>query len=252
MAVPPRPTPAAAPVLGPPAPGPADPFDLPGADWRWGRALVGLAIGTAPEAALYLLAALSGTSSESTGAVTAASAAALAVGSLVLYGWHALAAWAFSLRTSGRSLTLWGFRRPTRAFFWTIPVGLLAVYAVSLVHDLVVHPQQQDILSDFPRSPVGTVMFILVAVVMAPFFEEIVFRGFLFRGFANSWGWLWGALASATLFGLAHLQLDVFFPLAALGFMLAWVYRRTGSLWTCIAMHALFNSIAVAIWALSG
>ena len=89
-------------------------------------------------------------------------------------------------------------------------------------------------------------MFILVAVVMAPLFEEIVFRGFLFRGLANSWGWVWGALASAAIFGAAHLQLDVFLPLAALGFVLAWAYHRTGSLWTCITMHAIFNRIAVA------
>jgi membrane protease YdiL (CAAX protease family) len=184
--------------------------------------------------------------------VTVGSAVALLIGSLVLYGWQTLAAWLFSLRTAGRSLALWGFRRPTKAFFWTIPLALAAVYAVSVAHDLVVHPQEQDIISEFPRSQMGIVLFILVAVVMAPVFEEIVFRGFLFRGFANSWGWLWGALASSAVFGLAHLQLDVFVPLAALGFALAWVYKRTGSLWTCIAMHALFNGVAVLAWALTG
>ena len=41
-------------------------------------------------------------------------------------------------------------------------------------------------------------------------------------------------------------------PLFALGLALAWVYKRTGSLWTSIAMHGLFNLIAVAAWALTG
>ena len=176
---------------------------------------------------------------------------ALAVGSLVLYGWEGLAAWLFSLRSAGRSLVLWGFRRPTKAYFWVVPLGLVAVYALSIVHDLIVNPKQQAIVSEFPHSALGAGMFVLVAVVMAPLFEEIVFRGFLFRGFANSWGWVWGALASAAIFGAAHLQLDVFLPLAALGFVLAWAYHRTGSLWTCITMHALFNLIAVAAWALT-
>ena len=153
---------------------------------------------------------------------------ALAIGSLVLYGWEALAAWLFSLRSAGRSFVLWGFRRPTRAYFWVVPLGLVAVYALSLVHDLIVHPRQQAIVSEFPHSALGAAMFIVVAVVMAPLFEEIVFRGFLFRGFANSWGWVWAALASAAIFGAAHLQLDVFLPLAALGFVLAWAYHRTG------------------------
>ncbi len=177
---------------------------------------------------------------------------ALVIGSLVLYGWEGLAAWLFSLRSAGRSLVLWGFRRPTKAYFWVVPLGLVAVYAFSIVHDLIVNPKQQAIVSEFPHSALGAGMFVLVAVVMAPLFEEIVFRGFLFRGFANSWGWMWGALASAAIFGAAHLQLDVFLPLAALGFALAWAYHRTGSLWTCITMHALFNLIAVVAWALTG
>ncbi len=201
---------------------------------------------------MYVVALLAGMSAQSGGKVTAGSAAALAIGSLVLYGWQTLAAWVFSLRTTGTRFALWGFRRPTKAFFWTIPLALAVVYTVSVVHDLVVHPRQQDIISEFPRGALGVGLFVLVAIVMAPLFEEIVFRGFLFRGFANSWGWKWGAVASAAIFGLAHLQLDVFVPLATLGVALAWVYKRTGSLWTCIAMHALFNGIAVLAWALTG
>ena len=223
----------------------------PALTWRWTLALVGLIVGAAPQALLTVAALIAGPSSSDASAVSAGSAVALAIGSLVLYGWEALAAWLFSLRSAGRSFVLWGFRRPTRAYFWIVPLGLVAVYALSLVHDLIVHPRQQAIVSEFPHSALGAAMFIVVAVVMAPLFEEIVFRGFLFRGFANSWGWVWAALASSAIFGAAHLQLDVFLPLAALGFVLAWAYHRTGSLWTCITMHAIFNLIAVAAWALT-
>jgi membrane protease YdiL (CAAX protease family) len=229
-----------------------EPFSLPAAAWRWPQAVAGLALGSAPEALLYLAALIVGTTENAGGKVTAGSAAALAVGSLVLYGWQAIAAWLFSLRTAGRKLALWGFRRPTKAVFWTVPLGLVAVYAVSIAHDIVVRPEQQQIISEFPRNGLGVGLFVLVAVIMAPLFEEIVFRGFLFRGLANSWGWVWGALASSAVFGLAHLQLDVFVPLAVLGFALAWAYRQTGSLWTCIIMHALFNLIAVIAWAVTG
>jgi membrane protease YdiL (CAAX protease family) len=30
------------------------------------------------------------------------------------------------------------------------------------------------------------------------------------------------------------------------------VYKRTGSLWTAIAFHALFNAISVVVWVLTG
>lgn len=226
-----------------------EPVALPA--WGWRAALAGLAMAFAPEALLYAV-ALAGGASETTITVSVGSAIVLVISSFVLYGWQLLAAWLFSLRRVAAGLTAWGFRKPTKAFFWTIPVALAAVYGVSILHDVVVNPQPQDITSEFPHSAGGIVLFVVLAVLMAPIFEETFFRGFLFRGFADSWGWVWGALASGAIFGLAHLQLDVFLPLAALGFALAWVYKRTGSIWTSIALHALFNAISVLAWALSG
>jgi membrane protease YdiL (CAAX protease family) len=201
---------------------PGEPFYLPGASWLWLITVIGLVVAAAPQALLAVSALFSSSSSGGGGGVSAGDAIALAVGSLVLYAWEGFAAWLFSVRRAGRSFVLWGFRRPTKAYFWVVPLGLVAVYAFSIVHDIIVSPKQQAIVNDFPHSALGAVMFLLVAVVMAPVFEEIVFRGFLFRGFANSWGWVWGALASAAIFGAAHMQLDVFLPLAALGFVLAW------------------------------
>jgi membrane protease YdiL (CAAX protease family) len=246
--------PAAAPLIASGAPGTGR-RSLPpviGAprEWGWGPSVAGLAMAFAPELLLYAAALGMGVSSDTSSRVTAGTALALAVSSLVLYVWQTAAAWTFSLRTAGNRLSLWGFRRPTKAFFWTIPLALAAVYVVSTVHDALVRPRQQDIIGQFPHSFAGIALFVLVAVIMAPLFEETFFRGFLFRGFATSWGWVWGAVASATVFGLAHLQLSVFLPLFALGFALAWVYKRTGSLWTSIALHSLFNAVSVFLWAL--
>ncbi len=220
------------------------------AGWGWGLSLAGLVVGFGPEAVLYV-AALGMGSSTSVGKVTVGSAVALIMGSVVLYGWQTLAAWFFSLRIAGRKLALWGFTTPNKAFFWTIPVALAAVYLVSFLHDLVVHPRQQDIIGEFPHTAAGIVLFVILAVFMAPLFEEIFFRGFLLRGFSSSWGWPAGACVSAAVFGAAHLQLDVFVPLFALGLALAWVYKRTGSLWTSIAFHAVFNGLSVLAWALA-
>ena len=216
--------------------------------WTWKQCFAGLLVGFGPEALLALAAMGTEEARSAATKVTVASALVLLVGALVMYGWQTFAAWLFSLRLTGLRFALWGFTRPSMAFLWTIPAALAGVYAVSFLYSLGVDSQQQDILSEFPRSSSGIVLFLLVAVVMAPLFEEIFFRGFLFRGFADSWGWVWGAVVSASVFGMAHLQLDVFVPLFALGFALAWVYKRTGSLWTSIALHALFNGLSVAGW----
>lgn len=217
--------------------------------WDWRQSLAGLAVAFAPEVLLYLAAAgMTGGTMTTTTTVTAGSALVLVLSAFVTYGWQVFGAWLFSLRRAGTRLVLWGFRRPSAAFWWTIPVALLGVYGLSFIHDLVVDPKQQEIVDQFPQTASGFALFIVLAVVMAPLFEEVFFRGFLFRGFAESWGWLWGAVVSAAIFAVAHLQLDVFVPLFVLGFVLAWVYHRTGSLWTSITLHAVFNGISVMAW----
>jgi membrane protease YdiL (CAAX protease family) len=220
--------------------------------WEWPQALAGLALGFGPVVLLYAASAGIESSVETTTTVTVGSAAAIVVSSLVMYGWQTFAAWLFSVRRAADGWRAWGFRRPTKDFFWTIPLALLSVYVLSFVHDVVVNPEQQEIISEFPRTPGGVALFTLLVVVLAPLFEELFFRGFLFQGLANSWGWLRGAVVSGAVFGLAHLQLDIFVPLFALGFLLAWVYHRTGSLWTSIAFHSLFNGISVVAWLLTG
>ena len=127
-------------------------------------------MGFGPELLLYLASLGIKASGSATTKVTVASAIALAIGSLVMYGWQTGTAWFFSLRMRGNTLTAWGFRKPNRDFFWTIPVALISVYVVSAVHDSLVHPRQQQIISEFPHGAAGIGLFTLVAVIMAPFF----------------------------------------------------------------------------------
>lgn len=248
-AQPAAPTPWAPPTTPPPlhtlTPAPAP-------RWGWKQALWGLLLGMGPFVALYAATySLTDDADVSSTDVTVATGIIFLISSAIGYGLQYFAAWLFSVRGAPQRWRAWGFRRPTAAFFWTIPVTLVAAYVVSYANDAIFSPPQQDIVDAFPPTAGGIVLFTIVAVVMAPLAEELYFRGFVFKGFANSWGWAWGAAASGAIFSLAHLQLTLFLPLFALGFGLAWVYHHTGSLWTSVTLHAIFNGVAVLAWALT-
>jgi membrane protease YdiL (CAAX protease family) len=242
-------TTTAAPAVDPAGAAPPDgPFSA--VTWGWLSAIGGLLVAIAPVVLLTLLSLATGTDSSGRPAADPTSGEAFATVAItvVIDAWYLLAAWFFSLRRSGARLDAWGFRRPRTTIFWAVPLALVIVYAVSIVYNLNVDTKEQVIVESFPRNAAGVVLFLLLACVVAPLFEETFFRGFLFQGFARSWGWILGAVASAAVFSLSHQQLDIFVPLFALGLALAWVYYVTRSVWGSIALHAVYNGIAVVAW----
>jgi membrane protease YdiL (CAAX protease family) len=83
----------------------------------------------------------------------------------------------------------------------------------------------------------------VATVLVAPLAEETFFRGFVFGGLRR-YGFFWAALASGILFSAAHLSLGGLIPLALVGILFAWSYSRTGSLWTSIYAHLIFNLVS--------
>lgn len=81
----------------------------------------------------------------------------------------------------------------------------------------------------------------VAAVLIGPIFEEIFFRGFIYRNLRDLTGPGAAMVISALLFGLVHLQAPLIVPLAALGIVLAFLFERSGSLLVPIAVHALWN-----------
>lgn len=94
--------------------------------------------------------------------------------------------------------------------------------------------------------------YILLAVVAAPLYEEIIFRGVLFPIAARRIGIPGGILAVSAVFALLHFHLPSLMPLFLLSIALCLAYWRTGSLWTSIGLHALFNGASVLVLSLQG
>lgn len=89
---------------------------------------------------------------------------------------------------------------------------------------------------------------VLLTWFAGPFFEELVFRGLLYRAFERQRGWLYAAIVSSVLFGLVHPGHMVSSGLG--GLVLACVLHRTGSLRACVLLHALYN--VLVSWPLLG
>jgi uncharacterized protein len=100
------------------------------------------------------------------------------------------------------------------------------------------------------KSTVALVAVALLVCVVAPVAEELFFRGYFFTALRN-WKGVWpAAILTGLVFGAIHAgsaPVGYLVPLAVLGFGLCLLYWKTGSLYPCIALHALNNSLAFGV-----
>ncbi|HEX3433225.1 MAG TPA: CPBP family intramembrane glutamic endopeptidase [Solirubrobacteraceae bacterium] len=152
----------------------------------------------------------------------------------------------FFAQLGGRGAAAWQFGlRPTplwRAVRWIVGVGA-GFLAFSLLWKVAVNPPEEKVLEQ-----IGTgVLSAALTCVVAPIGEEFLFRGYIFTALRNWRGPWTAAVVTGLLFGLVHVGsaplLDLV-TLAVFGFALCLLYRRTGSLYPCIVVHSLNNSIA--------
>jgi membrane protease YdiL (CAAX protease family) len=134
----------------------------------------------------------------------------------------------------------------------TLGIGcglLVGAYMIIILHNLLlfvlgVDTQGEEIVKVFTElnSPVW---FFIVGAVFAPLVEETFFRGFLFQGFRERYGWQAGMLLSSAIFAAAHLDLVALIPTFILGNVLAYVYHRSNSVWPGIFLHFLVNAFGL-------
>jgi hypothetical protein len=96
------------------------------------------------------------------------------------------------------------------------------------------------------EGPLWTrVVVVLGVAVGAPVVEELVFRGFMWWTIERALGPIAALVGSSLLFGLYHMDPVQAFALLFTAFVLGWVRRVTGSIFPCIALHAVNNSLGV-------
>ena len=139
-------------------------------------------------------------------------------------------------------------------------VGLVALYGLNelayrLTNLIITNRTNLNDTAISAQMDSAPYMTLLIVVLLAPFVEEVLFRGLVFgnlKGKSRPVAYV----VSCALFALLHVwqfavvYQDVTYFLLMLqylvpGAVLAWVYDRSGTLWTSIALHALTNALSV-------
>jgi membrane protease YdiL (CAAX protease family) len=145
-----------------------------------------------------------------------------------------------------------------RTSFWPavgwIVLAFVGFYLVTLVWVSILGANPDDTkLPDELGVKDSTAAMLAVAflvAVVAPVAEEFFFRGFFFTSL-RAWKGLWpAAVITGLVFGGIHVgSAEAVFlaPLAFFGFALCLLYHRTGSLYPCMALHCMNNSLAFGV-----
>ncbi len=141
------------------------------------------------------------------------------------------------------------FRFQDNWFLWGLGgycTALPIVVVVSLINQQLWQGQggSNPLLQLALESQDGVALgiFFFTAAIAAPFFEEILFRGFLLPSLTRYLP-VWGSiLVSSLLFAIAHLSLSEILPLTSLGIVLGVVYTRSRNLLAPMLLHSLWNS----------
>jgi membrane protease YdiL (CAAX protease family) len=184
----------------------------------------------------------------------AASATVYALNVLCLGG----AAYVLGVRRPRRTWAEFGLRPFNPAWLWlalmaagaTLPLRLGAALAVQWLSGGSLADMQPRLDLVAPEGPL-TVTFavtLLGAGLLAPLAEELYFRGLLQGWLRTRFGFWPMVVLSAALFALGHFDsLPVMASTFFLGLICAAAVERGRSLWLAVTIHAVNNSLAVAL-----
>ena len=124
-----------------------------------------------------------------------------------------------------------------------VPAAYVPFWLAGLSPD--VSGAAESMLTDL--SPAERLVVAIGVVVAAPVAEELLFRGVLLRGLAQSMSDRAAVVLSGVVFAATHFQLVQFPGLLVIGLVLAWLAVRTGGLAAPIWAHVGFNATTVVV-----
>jgi membrane protease YdiL (CAAX protease family) len=124
-------------------------------------------------------------------------------------------------------------------------LGLLALgYLVVLSHLPVTSEIIRKSQEQMAKVPNLKISYAVMAVVFAPFAEEYLFRGLLYRALDREWGGWRAVVGSAAFFAIYHGPLS-WLPVGLLGVANALLFKKTGRLAPAVILHMVYNTVVL-------
>ena len=101
-----------------------------------------------------------------------------------------------------------------------------------------------------PRAEQGTgqgFWAIITAVIFAPVFEELLFRGLVLESLLRRHRRLLSVVVSSVIFAIVHFEPSVMFSAFVSGLVLGTIYLHTNSIFSTIILHSINNAIAYSL-----
>jgi membrane protease YdiL (CAAX protease family) len=113
-------------------------------------------------------------------------------------------------------------------------------------------PQDRMSLNYYTHGGAVWWSYVASVVLLSPFYEETVIRGFLFRSFRGNYALIPSMFFTLCVFGYFHWNL-LRFPICFVSIVIATILlcavrEWTGSLWNCILFHAAYNATEILRW----
>ncbi len=99
---------------------------------------------------------------------------------------------------------------------------------------------------EIKNIPGMAAVYALIAIAFAPFAEEYLFRGLVFRALDNVWGGWRAALGAAAFFGIYHPPL-AWPPVWLLGVANCVLFKQSKRLAPAVLLHMVYNTVVV-VW----
>jgi len=176
-----------------------------------------------------------------------------------LSGVAGIAGFAAAVLLRIRSLRPFGVRRTSRRWFLIgIGVGLVAfvLRGLAIIVWIQITGNTDNIQGVYAQGGSGGALSLVLATVflslLTPLGEELLFRGVITTVLLRYSRPIIAVVGSTLIFALAH-GINIVFPAAVVaGLATAEIYRRSGSVWTAVVVHVVFNLPTIPVMVAAG
>ncbi|MBV9084805.1 MAG: CPBP family intramembrane metalloprotease [Acidobacteriaceae bacterium] len=159
-------------------------------------------------------------------------------------------AFVFNVRHGKPVMKSLGWRASTFNLGLAVLIGPLLAFAIAGIAALLHTPKVPSPIEEFTKNPISLGLVALMAITIAPLFEELVFRGFLQPLLCRSFGVIAGIAVTSLIFGSLHgfeyqWAWQYVFAVSLVGVAFGFVRARTNSIIPSTIMHGCYNAVFV-------